>query len=809
MRTRPRREIRRLALCLAATAAVLTSVGAAGSAGESSSPAELWRSAFEARPAVDLGGRSIVVLAAPSLADRVAAAKEPLSPKAQRRIVRRAQAFQRRLVAALRLQGVKIVRERSYTRTFNGFSAVLDARALAALERAPGVAGVYPVRPVYPAFVSADVLARPEFGLDAGRRAGVALAGADGSGVTIALLDTGVDRRHPSLRGSVARGYDLVDGRGAADEPEAHGTRMAGLLVGSAPLAGVAPGATVLPIRVLAPALDGDVLGSAGRSDVLLEGLERAVDPDGDGDVEDAADVALAAVVEPYASFADAPEARAVAGAAGLGTLVVAAAGNDGPAGDGFGTIGAPGGAPAALTVGAADARPETLAVSVSVNAGGQEVWAGETRVLGAVAPSPGTLTRVDLAALPADGSALAPRVRAAVAGGAEAVLVYGSGLPAGALDLEDRTAVPIVALPLEAGEAVAAAIENGWGVELDVGEVVTRANPDEATVAAFSSRGPAVGGHAKPDLVAAGVGLATADAGGGFATVTGTSSAAAGAAGAAALLAEARPELDAFGLASALVSGARTLEGETAAAQGAGLVDVAEAATVELVAEPATLAVGQLHPGDSKVQVTLLLRNVSERPIRARLSSEVAEGAPSSAVLDPDVVTLRPGARREVTVSVTAATAGVVAGSIVARAGGEELLRVPWLATAVSKRPRLVRILDLSDRSIDPSARRPAVLTVRVGRVRGTAGALSIEPVSLLEVELLNSKGKRVGVLARLRDLLPGQYSIGLTGRGPGGARLEPGRYAVRLVAHSASFGEGVAGYTTSDSVGLRVGRS
>ena len=43
-----------------------------------------------------------------------------------------------------------------------------------------------------------------------------------------------------------------------------------------------------------------------------------------------------------------------------------------------------------------------------------------------------------------------------------------------------------------------------------------------------------------------------------------------------------------------------------------------------------------------------------------------------------------------------------------------------------------------------------------------------------------MNAKGKRIGVLARLRDLLPGQYSIGLTGRGPGGAGLAPGRYMV-----------------------------
>lgn len=62
--------------------------------------------------------------------------------------------------------------------------------------------------------------------------------------------------------------------------------------------------------------------------------------------------------------------------------------------------------------------------------------------------------------------------------------------------------------------------------------------------------------------------------------------------------------------------------------------------------------------------------------------------------------------------------------------------------------------------------------------------------------------------MLARLRDLLPGRYSIGLTGRGPGGAKLEPGRYAVRLVAHAVTTGEGAAAYTTSDSTAFRIAR-
>jgi len=97
-----------------------------------------------------------------------------------------------------------------------------------------------------------------------------------------------------------------------------------------------------------------------GRTDQLIAGLDRAVDPNDDGDAHDAARVALVALAEPFAGFTDSPEARAAAGALALDTLVVTAAGNDGRAGAGYGDIAGPGGAPAALTVGAVDTRAET-----------------------------------------------------------------------------------------------------------------------------------------------------------------------------------------------------------------------------------------------------------------------------------------------------------------------------------------------------------------------------------------------------------------------------------------------------------------
>ena len=68
-----------------------------------------------------------------------------------------------------------------------------------------------------------------------------------------------------------------------------------------------------------------------GTTDTLLAGLERAVDPDGNGAVDDAVRVALVGVNAPYAAFADSAEAQAVRGAGKLGTLVVAPGRQRGP----------------------------------------------------------------------------------------------------------------------------------------------------------------------------------------------------------------------------------------------------------------------------------------------------------------------------------------------------------------------------------------------------------------------------------------------------------------------------------------------
>ena len=144
---------------------------------------------------------------------------------------------------------------------------------------------------------------------------------------------------------------------------------MAAVLAASLP-----PRERILSIRVARRVSDpsGGSATESATTDQVLAGLERAVDPGGDGDPSDAVPVALLGVSSPYAGFDDSPEAQAVRAASALGTLVVAPAGNDGAGAGEFGTVGSPAAARGALAVGALDgAGPGVPGVKIGIAARG------------------------------------------------------------------------------------------------------------------------------------------------------------------------------------------------------------------------------------------------------------------------------------------------------------------------------------------------------------------------------------------------------------------------------------------------------
>jgi subtilisin family serine protease len=797
---------------LAVAAVLLVSVGGGGAAPPPRDvDAEAWSGLVGSpRAPVATGQRVLVVLTAFSLADRVARAGGLASDADERRWTAAALAAQGQFISNLARGGILIRPEFRFTRTLNAFSATLDVRAIAALERRSGVKGVYPVRVAFPA---AAATTRGAFG------PGVRLAGIAGRGVTIALLDTGVDLRKPYLRGHVLDGVDVVgdsaDARARAKptdpaQLERHGTEMAGLLVGAGSAGGgVAPGATVLPIRVAGWQADqrGDYAVYA-RTDQLLAGLERAVDPNGDGDAHDAARIALVPLVEPFAAFSDSPLARAVLGAQRLDTLVVAAAGNDGPAGPAFGSVGGPAGAPAALAVGAVDARPATTDVRLVVRAGlsvlldrlvplAGSIPPARTLVLRPAAPrtpvssaesffDDGVSLVAGRAAVVAGGADPAATARWASSAGASAVLLHGRQIAPGAIGLDERIDIPVLTVP----ESTARALLRRPTALLAIAAPRSTATRDE--LAPFSSWGLAFDGGVKPELLAPGVGLGTAEPGRAadgrqaFGAVSGSSAAAAVAAGAAALLAEARPEADARMLRSLLVGASDRIGGRPVAAQGTGMLDLGRAAAAELVADPPAVTFGRGTGDGWQGRQTVRLRNVSSRRLTVFVSTGQGRNPRVPVFLSARRLEIEPGevARLEVRARlVSIVRAEAATGTLTLTPVGGAAVRMPW-AVVLRSPADLLAPLALSRRSFSPSQQKPAILVVRAGRVVRSSHGNEVIPVLKLDVELANDKGKRIGLLARIRDVLPGRYAFGLTGRGPGGRVLARGRYILRILA-------------------------
>ncbi|MCE6995060.1 S8 family serine peptidase [Saccharothrix sp. S26] len=168
-------------------------------------------------------------------------------------------------------------------------------------------------------------------------------AGLTGAGVTVAVVDTGVDGEHPDLVGGVAAERDFT-AEGDGVDHYGHGTHVAATIAGRrAPYRGVAPDARLLDAKVC------DRAGFCPES-AIIEGMRWAA--------EQGADVVNVSLGLTPTDDVDPVEAAVDALSASHGTLFVVSAGNAGPE---AGTVLSPGTADSALTVGAVD-REDALA---------------------------------------------------------------------------------------------------------------------------------------------------------------------------------------------------------------------------------------------------------------------------------------------------------------------------------------------------------------------------------------------------------------------------------------------------------------
>ncbi|HEY4621712.1 MAG TPA: S8 family serine peptidase, partial [Gaiellaceae bacterium] len=395
--------------------------------------------------------------------------------------------------------------------------------------------------------------------------------------------------------------------------------------------------------------------------------------------------------------------------------------------------------------------------------------------------------------------------VEEATSSGALSVLVDGP-LPAGAFSLDVPAGVPVLGLDAGVVAEIRALLAAGIPVTVAIGNVEVASREAGGSIAAFSSRGLVLDGSLKPDLAAPGVSVPTSEPGRGddgevrFGTISGTSAAAAVTAGVAAVLAQGRPALDARGLHGLLVGSAQRADLDPTAS-GAGLVDLRAAVQQELLAEPALVSFGAVA-GPVGAERILRITNVSTRHLSVSVGSAAIAPKGVEITVDPQQVAIGPG--RSTTLVVRADTAdlsseaGAATGELVLRVGDSPEVHVPW-TVAVPPVVDLVSRIALEATGTRVSDATPAALSFVAGSVTGATDP-QVRAIELLEVELWRG-GTRIGLLARRRELLPGRYTFGLTGRGSTGERLRRGSYTVRLVAHP---GDGTR--RQSDAIEYRV---
>ncbi|MCX4524940.1 type VII secretion-associated serine protease mycosin [Streptomyces sp. NBC_01551] len=230
-------------------------------------------------------------------------------------------------------------------------SALLLALLLAGVGAAPAAAD------------TVDIVRDRQWALLA-LRAEEAWGTTQGDGVTVAVLDTGVDSTHPDLAGRVLDGTDLIGmGAGRGDRAWArHGTAMAGIIAGHGHgtdrrqgVLGIAPQAKILPVRVILEEGDpGRAKARENKGGALAEGIRWAADHGADV-------INLSLGDDSESAHHEAAEDEAVQYALGKGVVVVASAGNSGKDGD---PVSYPAAYPGVIAVAAVDRRGRRAAFS-------------------------------------------------------------------------------------------------------------------------------------------------------------------------------------------------------------------------------------------------------------------------------------------------------------------------------------------------------------------------------------------------------------------------------------------------------------
>ncbi|MFF2876079.1 S8 family serine peptidase [Gottfriedia sp. NPDC057991] len=591
-----------------------------------------------------------------------------------------------KVIEEIKEKKIPFNKSNEYTFTFNGVALQVPKNKLDELRSLPGVKAIYPDQEYHAELdKSVPLIGAPDVWSMHDHENQVVT----GKGVTVAVIDTGVDYDHPDLGGAfgsghkVVGGYDFVNNDDNPMDDNGHGTHVAGIIAAHGKLTGVAPDASITAYKVL------NENGIGNTSDIIA-GIEASISPDNPYP----ADIINMSIGGP--GDGSDPISQAAQNAVDAGVVVVAAAGNAGP---NYGTIGAPAIAEGVLAVGASvsgikvpdakmvapleenlsvtrlgfSANPPNTAITrdlVDVGDGGMESYNG--------LDVKGKIVLIQLP-LGSDG-----RTEAITAqeNGADAAIFFtpeqtgpvfklGDTIPSqyttssfdelqsqhqfltgSTLDSQLDSLVAMQINGTKAGDLKSYLAKGPVKISI-AGKDIT----DQ--IANFSSRGHSES-RAKPDLVAPGVEINstfinTESNDSGYTRLSGTSMAAPHVAGAAALLKQLKPSWNASEISSALKETAKPLASYDVLTQGTGRLDVKAAANTNVIASPNVLNLGIADLKDSEIHrnASLSLNNQGDVPVD--MDFTIKDDTKSGAIVNvnPSHIHIEPGKHVNVEVNI------------------------------------------------------------------------------------------------------------------------------------------------------------
>jgi minor extracellular serine protease Vpr len=463
-----------------------------------------------------------------------------------------------------------------------------------------------------------------------------------GKGITVGVIDTGIDYNHPDLIRSYKRGYDLVDfdddpmeTKGMYGQSTLHGTHVAGIIAANGRIQGVAPDVKIIAYRALGP-------GGSGTTEPVLAAIDKAIK-----DKVDILNLSLGNNV----NGPDLPISLALNKAVENGITAVTSSGNSGP---NMWTVGSPGTASRAISVGAStpilkvpylkiDGRAEELRLEPMQGSVDWKLDRSYEIVYGKLGKKEDLTNAAGKIVLLQRGElTFSEKAWNAQNAGAVAVIIFNNMNGEFVGNLDRPIDIPVTTMSKQLGEGIVKSMATN--------KILAKTNiiEEKDLLASFSSRGPVTSTwEIKPDVVAPGVAIKSTIPGG-YLALQGTSMAAPHVAGAAALIKQAHPNWSPEDIKAALMNTALPIvngKGQPYKTyeQGAGRIRIPEAIQTETLVKPASLQFGKFKLVERQHEHTqqLTVKNVSNHKMTYRFevprhSEGVQFELPLSFSIDP-----------------------------------------------------------------------------------------------------------------------------------------------------------------------------